>query len=246
MADQTPYHAFTQLSAKQQAEATNVNDLFAFSKFPVSIRFVDPIPEFDHDISDQYFELRDMMHIWYHSTGRTALLGVLREMKSTPRITNIVCIGHGSFAQGPRSMMQHVVASWIASTLTKIYADAGDPVIEPITIIAQDPMYIKKDRDLLSNLANPIDVVFDPQAFLAINSSSLVMSVQPLVPVKAIVADLDVLPAVMFWNQPWDHETYSTVDRVQIDVGNGIPILLNQPNHGTLGGDVGRLRDDDG
>jgi hypothetical protein len=130
--------------------------------------------------------------------------------------------------------MQHVVASWIASTLTKIYADAGDPVIEPITIIAQDPMYIKKDRDLLSNLANPIDVVFDPQAFLAINSSSLVMSVQPLVPVKAIVADLDVLPAAMFWNQPWDHETYSTVDRVQIDVGNGIPYYLTNPITGRL------------
>jgi hypothetical protein len=121
-------------------------------------------------------------------------------------------------------MMQHVVASWIASTLTKIYADAGDPVIEPITIIAQDPMYIKKDRDLLSNLANPIDVVFDPQAFLAINSSSLVMSVQPLVPIKA----------AMFWNQPWDHETYPTVDRVQIDVGDGIPYYLTNPITGRL------------
>jgi hypothetical protein len=115
-------------------------------------------------------------------------------------------------------MMQHVVAVWIADTLTELYADAGDPVVEPIAIIAQDPAYTNQDIVLL---ASRFHMFPDPEAFLAIDNSSLVMSAWPSIPVKAIVADLGVSPAALFWSQPLDHETDSGVDKVKVQLKDG-------------------------
>lgn len=92
--------------------------------------------------------------------------------------------------------MQHV-ASWMAKTLTRMYSEIGTPLDHPITIIVQDPRYSAEDRHLLPRLFN-IEVVSDPQAFLSIDSSSLVMFHASMIPIRAIIGDLDVSPAAIF------------------------------------------------
>jgi len=85
----------------------------------------------------------------------------------------------------------------MAETLTSMYKDAGIPLEQPVTVIAQDPAYTNKDQKLLKSLLN-IVVVPDPQAFLSITPSSLIMSRSPLLPVQAVVGDLGVSPAAIF------------------------------------------------
>jgi len=79
------------------------------------------------------------------------------------------------------------------------------PINKPIEIFAQDPAYTPNDIKILARFKPPIAVLSYPQAFLAINSSTLVMTCCPTVPVKQIVADLSAedpsaRPVAMFWN----------------------------------------------
>ena len=131
---------------------------------------------------------------WDESGARQILLDRLQNLKHTARITNIVCIalgtlqGEKAWGAGPRE--QHIMASFLAQELTRMYEEQGMPRQEPITIVAQDPAYTALDRQLLSELPVPIKTVQDPKGFLVINESSLVFSVRPVVPIKQIIADL--------------------------------------------------------
>ncbi|KAF2118103.1 hypothetical protein BDV96DRAFT_596976 [Lophiotrema nucula] len=91
--------------------------------------------------------------------------------------------------------------------LESLYVSAGIPMTQRIEIIAQDPAYTPLDETLLSQLSttHPITVLNDPDALLAINDSTLVMSCYATFPIKQIVADLAAespssCPAGILWN----------------------------------------------
>ena len=119
----------------------------------------------------------------------------------------------------------------MAKELTAMYEQSGTPLNEPITIIAQDPVYTRDDVTILSHLPVRISIVSDPDGFLAIDESTLVMSLYPNVPVKQIVADLAAEgkgPAAMFWNDDsWDIEhggvdivTYQSTVKYFVNAGS--------------------------
>ncbi|CAK7202955.1 hypothetical protein SEUCBS139899_005682 [Sporothrix eucalyptigena] len=70
----------------------------------------------------------------------------------------------------------------------------------PITVecFAQDPAYDAADRTVLA--MEGISVLEDPYGFLAVDETSVVISVAPSVPVRQIVADI-ARPAAMIWGR---------------------------------------------
>ncbi|KAF2829774.1 hypothetical protein CC86DRAFT_403117 [Ophiobolus disseminans] len=236
LADPTPYSALKLLSPRKQVDVTcdmydTVDKLIHHSKFPVYVHFANPDCRPEYEIFSMHCALISAVTIWNQSSHLTALRVTLDKLKDLTRITNIICIGHGSFARSERSVVQHVVASWIASTLTEMYGITS----EPVRVIAQDPACTRNDPactrndpactrndiTLLSRLPTPIEVVSDLHAFLTINSSSLVMSHPPSIPVKAVVADLSDGPAVLFWGRNPAGKIYQDVNRVKISVMPG-------------------------
>jgi hypothetical protein len=221
LADPTPFSALNTLSPQPQEYAIldvfdSVEEMAACARFPVFVQFTGPHHDSNYDMVEGRKLLAQASAIWRQSPHRSSLLNVLDSIKSTTRITNIVCIGHGSITQGPQSVMQHIVASWLASTLTQKYAEAGKPLEKPVTIIAQDPQYKTNDRVLLSGLSTPIRVVPDPQAFLDITNSSLIMYHAPWIPVKNVIADLDLSPAAILGDHYKSDEDLYGYDKVHI------------------------------
>ena len=80
--------------------------------------------------------------------------------------------------------------------------DASTPEssASPITVdcYAQDPAYDAADRAVLA--MEGITVLEDPHGFLAVDETSMVISVAPSVPVRQIVADI-ARPAAMIWGR---------------------------------------------
>ena len=171
---------------------------------------------------------------WRRSGAPDILHHSLRKLVHTARISNIVCIGLGTLdapdiAQ-TRSLVQHFTASFIAYDLEQLYEAEGIPLENPIKIVAQDPAYTSLDRMTLHSLAKPIEVVSDPQGFLAINEGSLVFSSWPSVPVKQLIADLATElpdgkgPAALFLNNDRKDKDFGDVDVARYDLRHYGPV----------------------
>ncbi|KAI4907323.1 hypothetical protein J4E90_009826 [Alternaria incomplexa] len=176
------------------------------------------------------------MYEWYwRSSGVPEILHrSLRKLVHTARISNIVCIGLGTLdapdiAQA-RSLVHHMIASYIAYDLDHLYEAEGIPLEKPIKIVAQDPAYTSLDRITLHSLPKPIEVVSDPQGFLAINEGSLVFSSWPSVPVKQLIADLATElpdgkgPAALFLNNDRKDKEFGDVDVARYDLRHYGPV----------------------
>jgi len=163
---------------------------------------------------------------WRSSGARAILHNSLRKLTHTARIANIICIGLGTMDtkewKGARSILQHVVASFIAQDLTQLYEAEGIPLENSIEIYAQDPAYTHLDRIALGQLLpRRIRAGADPKGFLAIRDDSLVFSSWPSVPVKQLIADLtvdvpDALgPAALFLNNNHEDKVHGDLDVVR-------------------------------
>lgn len=180
-----------------------------------------------NDFSKLMYMLDVSKRLWRKSHLRSHLLDSVQKLKHTARISNIVCIGLGTLhtldPNKNNPIIQHVVASALAQYLTRMYEAEGMPLEKPIRIIAQDPAYTLRDRQILSELPVPIEVVTDPEGFLAINEFSLVYSAFAMVPVKQIVADLAAAtpdgkgPAALFVNNDFRDKIRGNVDRAVYD-----------------------------
>lgn len=194
--------------------------MIEYSRFPVYVhlRGKQDAQDYDRDLLIQ--DLGYGMMFWDQSVEHQLLQECLQKLSNTARVTNIVCIAHGGLGRGAASILQHVAASSIAQEVIALYEQAGQPLENPITIIAQDPAYSTNDIDLLGHLPIPIRVVPDPEGFLAVNDTSLVMACYLTVPVKQMVADLaaDLTSgrglAAVLWNNSWWDGRHSVVDVV--------------------------------
>lgn len=112
-----------------------------------------------------------------------------------PSIDNIVGFALGPLVDGDerlrtRSIIQHVAAKTMAEAM-------GDLCGRSINCYAQDPAYTDMDKRVLQSVG--ITPLNDPKGFLQVNKNTLVLSLNPNVPVKQIIADLQ-WPAAMLWN----------------------------------------------
>lgn len=90
-------------------------------------------------------------------------------------------------------MLQHLTVFSIADELNALHV-SRDPACPPIQIIAQDPCYEQKDRNLLQELtAHPIEFgLTDSETLLAIDANTLMVTafLPTSVPLMQIIADL--------------------------------------------------------
>ncbi|KAI1776120.1 hypothetical protein F4818DRAFT_413106 [Hypoxylon cercidicola] len=91
------------------------------------------------------------------------------------------------------SIDQHVLVSVIHSSLLQhgILSVTSERYV-------QDPAYTQMDRDVLSS--EGFTVLNDPQAFLVLDESSILVSINPDIPVKQIVADI-CRPGIIIWDK---------------------------------------------
>jgi len=241
MADPDPYHNLKTLLPEEQANMTcgmydSVYDMAQYAKFPMYVHLCySSLKARDYNELKMIDTLSVLREKWLRSVACAALTTTVLRLKNAARITNIVCISHGSFMRSARSIMQHLVAWYVAELLTDLYSTGGNeteaggtPLDHSIAIISQDPAYSDSDDILLESQPHPIRVVPDPEALLAINSSSLVMSHAAGIPLRSIVADLAESgkgPAAVFWDK-------SSYDTVLPDVDNvTVPMLPSGAEH---------------
>ncbi|KAI0814569.1 hypothetical protein GGR55DRAFT_675863 [Xylaria sp. FL0064] len=101
-------------------------------------------------------------------------------------------------AHSQQSMVEHVLVSAIRSNLLQLGIMSASS-----KLYVQDRAYTQVDRSVLSSTG--FNIVNDPDAFLMLDDSSVLVSVDPAIPVKQIVADI-CRPAIIIWNKARNDE----------------------------------------
>jgi hypothetical protein len=135
--------------------------------------------------------------LWRKSASRAKLCSTLQTatLKGL-HIKKIVCFGMGSLSLDPafyESWVHHLAIFTMAAWLKHVYRETVDPDHPPIQVILQNPCYVGKNRVLLSERCpDPIKFMEDPDALLAVDAHTLVVTVFLAVgiPLMQIMADL--------------------------------------------------------
>lgn len=99
----------------------------------------------------------------------------------------------------PRSMSQHALALLLRDFLASKYPPGDDSEgAGEIKCYAQDPIYTPVDEQVLREAG--FTIVHDPEGFVKIDETSVVIAINPDIPVKQIIADI-ARPAIMIWNK---------------------------------------------
>lgn len=91
-------------------------------------------------------------------------------------------------------MAQHTLALMIRDFLGDLYGENSST----IQCYSENPFYAPVDKQVLSEAG--FTIINDLRAFLEVDETSLVISMDPDIPVRQIVADT-ARPAMMVWNK---------------------------------------------
>ncbi|PIG81944.1 hypothetical protein AARAC_002262 [Aspergillus arachidicola] len=145
---------------------------------------------------------------WEASESYAQLQEIVESRKNFPPITKIVALALGSMQ--PRSLdnwdhrseFQHALALTLRAIVGKRQGETSGNV----QCYVQDPAYTEVDKSILKTY--DITILEDPDAFVEIDGSTIVLTFAPDVPVRQIVADI-ARPAMMIWNtceeERWMH-----------------------------------------
>ncbi|KAK6951072.1 hypothetical protein Daesc_007601 [Daldinia eschscholtzii] len=146
---------------------------------------------------------------WEASEQYVRLKKLLKSRKAQlANVKKIVAVALGTLANGSKvsrpSIVQHALTLSLQQMLSKmktpdnrivgIFQSIRDSVLRnkivktPIPCFAQDPAYLPRDKAVLAELG--ITFLEDPWAFLEVDDTSLVVSVDPNIPVRQIIADI--------------------------------------------------------
>ncbi|OGM49605.1 pyruvate decarboxylase [Aspergillus bombycis] len=136
---------------------------------------------------------------WEASESYKQLQKIVESRENLPPITKIVALALGTMQ--PRSTenwdhrpeYQHA----LILTLHRIVSNCQGETADKIECFAQDPAYTVIDKSILERY--DVTILDDPDAFVEIDDSTIVLTFAPDVPVRQIVADI-ARPAMMIWN----------------------------------------------
>lgn len=154
------------------------------------------------------------LHEWMSSEQCKQLqsLDILRQ--DAGRIKKIVAFACGSITHSDerskgRSCYQHGLIKTLRDILTQARHDnvnlTREQREEHIQCFIQDPAYTDIDRELLQDDYGVATILENPEGFLEVDDSTVVLSFGPNVPVRQIVVDI-AKPAVMIWNRILDED----------------------------------------
>ncbi|GAM40664.1 hypothetical protein TCE0_039f13186 [Talaromyces pinophilus] len=175
------------------------------------------------------------LHEWMTSEQCTQLksLDILREDAS--RIKKIVAFACGSVTHFKersrgRSCYQHGLIKTLRDMLIQARHDdinlTKEQRDEQIQCFIQDPAYTDIDRKVLQDDYGIATIIDNPEGFLEVDDSTLVLSFSPNVPVRQVVVDI-AKPAVMIWDRVWK-DFKETTDPESIRVRSVIDGLYDQ------------------
>ncbi|KAI1468068.1 uncharacterized protein F4812DRAFT_389317 [Daldinia caldariorum] len=173
------------------------------------------MPSIDETVSTGFHTAKlseafdDVRQQWETSEQYAQLKKLLKSKKAQlSNVKKIVAFALGTLATGSRasrpSMVQHALVLSLQQLLRKTKeADnkisrmlrnaknslsRSKPFEPPFPCFAQDPAYLPCDKRILAEAG--ITVLEDPRAFLEVDDTCLVVSVDPNIPVRQIIADI--------------------------------------------------------
>ena len=93
-----------------------------------------------------------------------------------------------------RSTYQYILITTLRDNLGKLQQQTR----HSIQCYAQDPAYTDTNRNILQN--SGITILDNPQGFLEVTDSTVVLSFDPEVPMRQIIADI-ARPVMMIWDR---------------------------------------------
>ncbi|KAI0836614.1 hypothetical protein F5Y06DRAFT_272951 [Hypoxylon sp. FL0890] len=171
-------------------------------KIGACTREIDHVPEYEEKPPVSSTEelcqaFRYAEHQFRTSKYQDQLQATLATLETPFVLDKIVGLALGPLILGTQicddQMIQHALVSVLHSSLVQrgILLAASERYV-------QDPVYTQKDRNVLSS--EGFTVLNDPQAFLELDESSVLVSISPDIPVKQIVADI-CRPGIIIWNK---------------------------------------------
>lgn len=141
--------------------------------------------------------LQSHLEEWKASSAYQQLRSsLIATLKTGIKINKVVGFSFGSVADNEcsiRSTLQHA----LAVTLREIVSQKYESKLDEIPCYVQDPIYTDIDRVILDK--HGLKVLDDPDGFLEVDNSSLVVSCSSNAPIKQIVTDL-AYPAAIIWD----------------------------------------------
>jgi hypothetical protein len=141
---------------------------------------------------------------WKASQHYKQLHEMLGNIKFPFTLTKLIALSLGTPIMmsrvDDRSVLQHALITNLHSTLVQrgiLPASSARYV--------QDPAYAQRDKDLLKGVG--LSILEDPQAFLELDDSSMLVSIASDIPVKEIVADI-CRPGIIIWDAEFDMEPH--------------------------------------
>lgn len=151
-------------------------------------------PSLPNSLIDTWHNFLKTQQLWKESAPYKQLESIL-ERRIPPRTDAVVAFALGSISRPNRNNQASMFQYALTLSVRDIVEMSNGS--QKVRCISQDPIYNTVDKSVLSE--SGITVLKNPQAFLEISNSSVVVSCSPDIPVKQIVADL-ARPAVMIWN----------------------------------------------
>lgn len=135
---------------------------------------------------------------WEASEQRRQLQSVMltTTLPHVKKIVAFACGGMAEYAELPWktwSAYQHALIITLRDILNERQGSANS-----IQCYAQDPCYTEVDKETLKQ--SGITVLDDPEGFLEVDDSTVVLSFSPNIPVRQIIADI-AQPAMMVWDK---------------------------------------------
>ncbi|KAI1074874.1 hypothetical protein F5B20DRAFT_562147 [Whalleya microplaca] len=152
-----------------------------------------------HSADDLSKVYKDAEREWRASKYHEQLQQVLAAVEVPFVLDKVIGFSLGPLSFGPHlinhSMIQHALISALHSNLLQCRTSST------CERYIQDPAYQKWHKDVLSR--EGFTVLDDPEAFLLVDESSILVSINSDIPVKEIVADI-CRPGIIVWDKEHD------------------------------------------
>ena len=159
-------------------------------------------PDLPREEAEEFFKTR--CNVWEASDPCKQLRSILASAKVPLGITKIVafaCCTFSCITQKPfsaRGVVRSAVQHALILTLRDILSETNGGPSEEIICYAQDPIYSNLDKSILEQ--SGIKILDDPEGFLEVDESTVVLSFCPNVCVRQVVTDI-ARPAMMIWDR---------------------------------------------
>ncbi|KAJ2969941.1 hypothetical protein NUW58_g9847 [Xylaria curta] len=198
------YNSIEHLTTERNVRTFSPNTAYLPMIIATCTRRIKPHPEENELHASSTEELGKAFHEieqkWKTSEYYDKLQAALATVKTPIVLDKVIGVALGPLIirtlVNRRSIIQHALISAIESILLQrgvLSVSSGRYV--------QDPVYTQRDRDVLCSAG--FTILDDPQAFLTLDDSSILVSINPDIPVKQIVADI-CRPSIIIWPRKYD------------------------------------------